>query len=465
MTRNIQDSVVLITSQDDTNNQFGTGFVIHQTQGTTYTYILTCAHVVKAVGGSKKVKVDGEVASVWASGEEWLDLAVLRVEGLPEKTPFDSCIASETDDKLKIIGFQFLAKDGNGKKTYSSKVLHGRLGGSENLQSNDGGDRIIAWTLRIAEEDSLLPGYSGSPVINPVTGKVFAVVSHNRGEQSGLAISIEELKRICKFPTREEMRQMLMRLGYDNQVKLFRKLYFRKSQAFMAFTIYGEEDYGQRWLVYRLIVKHVDKLAAARYIKIHLKNPSRQNNIKSIWREFKKAFGNNQELTPSQIIEKIYNSWKTQHVLIILHGVSIMTLETFEQLIKEFWIPLTEKLQNSKLPIHKYKLLMFLVDDKDKIGGWEFPFTDRIDNSWKPQDLLRASQLSKFSSEDLIDWLEDDIHRELLPTEFTNDNTETIAQMILEKSDNGIPEFTFEEICNYCGYTWSDESADWLKKY
>jgi hypothetical protein len=462
MRRNILNSVVLITSQDDTKDGFGTGFVIHQMQETTY--ILTCAHVVKIVGGSKKVKVDGEVASVWATGEEWLDLAVLRVEGLPKKPPLDSCTGSETYDELRIIGFQFLAKDGNGKKTYSSQVLRGRLGGSENLQRNDGGDRINAWTLRIAEEYSLLPGYSGSPVIDPVTGKVFAVVSHNRGEQSGLAISIEELKKICKFPTREEMCQMLMRLGYENQVRLFRELY-RQSQTFMAFTIYGEEGHGQRWLVYRLVVNRViNKLAAARYVKIQL-SPLRTNNITLIWKEFNKAFGSNQDLTPSQLIEKIYNSCKTQHILIIIHGISLMTLETFEQLIKEFWIPLTEKLRDTELPNHQYKLLMFLVDDKDKIGGWEFPFIDRIDSSWKPQGLLRASKLSKFSSKDLIDWLENDEHQNLLPAKFTNANLNEIAQTILEESDNGIPEFTFEEICNCCGYNWSDESIDWLKKY
>ena len=79
----LESSVVLISSVDQDNRNFGTGFVIDQDG--RYSYILTCAHVVRnAKGKEGKVKVNEVIAEVKAIGtlNEPDDLAVLRVEGL-----------------------------------------------------------------------------------------------------------------------------------------------------------------------------------------------------------------------------------------------------------------------------------------------------------------------------------------------------------------------------------------------
>jgi hypothetical protein len=36
------------------------------------------------------------------------------------------------------------------------------------------------------------------------------------------------------------------------------------------------------------------------------------------------------------------------------------------------------------------------------------------------------------------------------------------SQILLEKSENGIPEFVYEEICDFCGHSWEGGLAKWL---
>lgn len=47
-------SIILIESRQPDNTAIGTGFVIHHTANNTY--ILTCAHVVRDMGGPDQVK-------------------------------------------------------------------------------------------------------------------------------------------------------------------------------------------------------------------------------------------------------------------------------------------------------------------------------------------------------------------------------------------------------------------------
>jgi inactive STAND/Trypsin-like peptidase domain len=459
MTQNIQDSVVLVSSQDSAINQFGTGFVICQIRGITY--VLTCAHVVEDVGGSKKVQVDGMEGTVVASGKEiGLDLAVLKVDGLRQRSPFVCCVGAETGKAFRAIGFQAYGKDLDKKDQNILKPLSGNLGEFCGLQSRQGVERIDAWGLRIAEDYSLQPGYSGSPVIDEITGKVVAVVSHREGDKSGLAISIEELKKIWILPNSKQLHGMLLKLGYKEQMNVFNQL-TKQNKSLIAFTIHGEEFYGQCWLLNRLVSKYIPDTTLAKVAKIKIGINVRPNDIQALWRALGEWFGiEERQPTPSQVIEKIYLSWQTQHVLLFLHEIDRMPLTVFDQLIQEFWIPLTQKLQAATLQGSRSKLLMFLVDYKGVIGEWEFPFTDHIDNTWEVHNPVRAPKLLEFSSDDLSGWLGDNQDR--LPAELTKDIDQTV-EMILEKSDDGVPEIAFDEICVRCGCDWEEESKKWLR--
>jgi hypothetical protein len=195
----VWDSVILIASKDPEHSRnFGTGFIIYQDKLTTY--LLTCAHVVRDVGGSGKVMADGFPASVVVSGEKsGFDLAVLKVEGFLEKTQLSLCASADQEKAFIIIGYY----EYTSKSPPALRKIRGTMGKQIRLASRDGGERINAWDLKIDGEDKLVSGYSGSPVIDEISGHVMGVVSHQMDTigKMGLAISIDALKKIwCEMP-------------------------------------------------------------------------------------------------------------------------------------------------------------------------------------------------------------------------------------------------------------------------
>ena len=187
------DSLILITSTSPENKRnFGTGFVVYHDESTTY--VFTCAHVVRDVGGTKAILADGNPAQVIASGEDaGFDLAVLRVEGLLKK-PRLSLQASSQEGRPFIIGgfYQY-----DPKVAPALRSIEGTLGEQVQLTSLNWQDRINAWDLNIVDEHFLKPGYSGAPVVDKTTGHAFAIVSHRQGRgEKGLAISVEAVEKI-----------------------------------------------------------------------------------------------------------------------------------------------------------------------------------------------------------------------------------------------------------------------------
>lgn len=183
-----QDSVVSITSSAGDNNSFGTGFVIHQDGQATY--LLTCAHVVQDVG-SEVIEINGIQAKVMASGsEESIDLAVLRVEGLPIKPSLPLSPTGDEGNPFSTAGFQKYGE------RLLIRELDGTLGKQGGLEMRGQADRIKAWDLKITDDYQLQPGYSGSPVVDKYR-HVIGVVQARQGEgKKGLAISIDALKKI-----------------------------------------------------------------------------------------------------------------------------------------------------------------------------------------------------------------------------------------------------------------------------
>ncbi len=195
MSSSFQDSVILITSRDPDLQQkrvFGTAFIIHLTNEATY--LLTCAHVVRDVGGAEKVLANGITAKVVASGEsEGFDLAVLRVEELWNLPVLPLSPLCDEGKSFEIAGFYPFDPKG----TLLLRRIQGYIGKQSFIPSTDGSDRIKAWDLRIEDEHILQAGYSGSPVVERASGAVLAIVSHqvSKGEK-GLAIAIEGIKKI-----------------------------------------------------------------------------------------------------------------------------------------------------------------------------------------------------------------------------------------------------------------------------
>ncbi len=200
MNSNPQDSVLLITSWDSANSNFGNGFVIHQDdQGI---YVLTCDHVVEKVGGSEKVKIKGQTVKVFASDEQ-IDLSILYVkEQFREIPTLKLHILSKKDTPFITAGFQnIMIADFQDNPAYIIRSIRGNLGGEGGFENRDRAYRVKTWDLMISEDianpqQDDYSGYSGSPVVNEKNGFVLGVVTYQEGENKLIAISVQAVREI-----------------------------------------------------------------------------------------------------------------------------------------------------------------------------------------------------------------------------------------------------------------------------
>lgn len=232
MNEKFSESVFLITSSDselDAKKKFGTGFVIHQHEQTTY--FLTCAHVVEAVGGLEKVKVSGHRAKVIEPLGEKLgcDLAVLAVEGeLTHIAPFKLGVIADKGNLFEAAGFYQ-----DGTNTRKLAEISGKLGGTQIIEDKEG-NRTPAWDLEISDdsEHELKAGYSGSPAVDKTSGYVFGVVAQLISQGKGLAISIEALKKVW-----QEMPESLIHTEKPVNQPAKANPYSSKSKRWLDYTL------------------------------------------------------------------------------------------------------------------------------------------------------------------------------------------------------------------------------------
>ena len=456
MVLDLQDSIVSIISTQPNNKNFGTGFVIHESSGAFY--ILTCAHVVRDVGGEESVAIRDRAelpAKVIASGNQQdLDLAVLRVEGLTQKCVLSRENSGEKGRAFQTAGFQ---KFGNDK--IMIRPLAGVLGNQVGVQQlQRSGMTMQAWDLQITDDYSLESGYSGSPVVDATTGNVLGVVSHKKGDKKGIAIAIGELDRIWKIIDSDRLYKILWKLGYQEQERKFFQII--KTQSISAFLIHGSIAYGQRWLLNRLVEKYLPETITGKVIQVNLSRRVRRTDVRALWRELRGRCGlRGRSFSPEEIAERVYRWWQTQNVLLIFHDVDCMTENYLQRLIRDFWTPLAEKAREMGTGKSEHQLLMFLVDYTGEIGNLDMLFSDKIDRDC-PYHPIKPKKISQFTEETLDRWMMDKYDE--LPLELTHDLDETIAA-ILENSEGGIPEYVLAEICDRCGFNWYDEVERWWK--
>lgn len=186
--RSLRKSVVLITSSIQDNAHFGTGFIIEQSSDSAL--IVTCAHVVRDVGGIENLLVASRPAVLIADGApSGIDIAVLSVTGLIGQ-PLRLRSASQQSSRFRTVGFQAYSKK------FLLRPLEGTLGEQVGIQDPSQKEPLPAWDLLDINSQGLRDGYSGSPVIDKRTGDVMGVLSHRQGERAGLAISVEAIATV-----------------------------------------------------------------------------------------------------------------------------------------------------------------------------------------------------------------------------------------------------------------------------
>lgn len=274
-------------------------------------------------------------------------------------------------------------------------------------------------------------------------------------ELSELAQQLEELERASSSG---KVYRALLKLGYRLQTRAFRK--FTDAHAIAAFLIHGFPEYGQRWLLNRLVVQHIPHIITGKVVKIELSRIARKSDSAALWRELGGRVGLGRQSTIPEITERIYQWWRTQNVLLIFYDMDCLSETFLNELIQDFWLPLATKTRVATSQASQFKLLMFLVDYDGCVGNWNVPFAEKLDSTWKPDNLVKLPEINQFSADELTNWLEHEADE--LPTKLIDQLDETI-QIILKNSDNGIPEPALGEICHLSGCNWYDEEEKWLR--
>lgn len=190
-----RDAVFRIDSDAEASHAFGSGFVC-QREGDR-TYLLTCDHVIAAIGEAR-ARIRQLPIQVVARGDDTLDLALIAVDGLTDSPVLSLSDAGESGQPFVVYGHTWA--DPNDKKSGKSlaRPLEGRLG-ADTAFASDQWPKVPAWDLPFDENDQfaeLLDGYSGSPVWDPHNQSVIAVVSHRRGKKMGYAIAVSNLLKL-----------------------------------------------------------------------------------------------------------------------------------------------------------------------------------------------------------------------------------------------------------------------------
>ncbi|WP_413176381.1 hypothetical protein [Anabaena azotica] len=289
-------------------------------------------------------------------------------------------------------------------------------------------------------------------------------IEESEAEREQIKQQLQKLETTSTF-IGEDLYRTLLRLGYRSQVRLFRKLIETESVA--AFLIHGFPDYGQRWLLNRLVVQYVPYFLQDKIIKVNVSRKIRRNDTSALWRDVAGRVGlKGKQYTPSEIAEKVYQCLQTQNILLVFHEVETMPENTLSELIDGFWLPLVSKIQQlsqtqeQTSPASKCKLLMFLIDYEGCVGSWQVPFTEQLNSNTTSKILFKPPIITEFSDNDLMDWIETEYDK--LPPVLTTQVDNTV-QAILTDSENGVPELVLEKICTDCGCDWYEESEKWLK--
>lgn len=185
------NSVVMISGyKNDTLASTGTGFVYKTDE--KYGYLLTNQHVVS---GCSRIKLtlsnDEEVDATVLGGDEYLDLAVLRID--KDKVLDVATIGTSENMKLGDTIFTIGSPMG---ENYRGSVTSGILSGKDRMVAVSVSKTTSTdWIMRVIQIDaSINPGNSGGPLLN-VNGEVIGVCSmklvDDEIEGMGFAIPIE----------------------------------------------------------------------------------------------------------------------------------------------------------------------------------------------------------------------------------------------------------------------------------
>lgn len=252
----------------------------------------------------------------------------------------------------------------------------------------------------------------------------------------------------------QRLHQALLRLNYRSQERGVRK--WLHGRAVAAFIIHGPTDeYGQHWLLNRLIASHTPLSTTAKAITVDLRSALRGADPHSLWRELGRRVGLARGAEPQQIVQRVCQLWATQSVLLIFNNIGQLSPDLLQTLLEQLWQPLARAALAQPDP--RFLLLLFLIDND---GMVEAHLPAPAQPPADPCAPLRLEALGRFSKYDLLSWFEQ--HGEpLLPEPC--DDPEPIIEDLLAQTDNGLPKEALVELCWLYQINWYDKEAVWVR--
>ncbi|MDB9529068.1 TIR domain-containing protein [Oscillatoria sp. CS-180] len=252
----------------------------------------------------------------------------------------------------------------------------------------------------------------------------------------------------------------LLKLGFQQQAELFLRAIDAESVA--AFLIHGgSPEYGQRWLLNRLVVEYVPLHTVSKVVTIDLSRTARRKDVSAYWRELGKRLNLKlSEINAIAVADGVYRWWLTQDVIFVFHDVNLMPESSLVNLIEQFWLPLTQRVQMAEAGESDRKLLMFFVDYEGKAEQWQLPWVEKLDASWDPRKPIKPPKLQEFTDQEVMSWIVSQFRD--LPPVLTQGIDEQVNE-ILALTDQGVPDLVLQEICERCGFDWYEELDKWLK--
>lgn len=256
----------------------------------------------------------------------------------------------------------------------------------------------------------------------------------------------KEQKQV-EAPINERLKQALLGLNYHQQETLFVDFLRENVQGnsqIGTFLIHGKQDHGQQWLLNRL-VSFVPYYSNA-YKKSH--NITRRTHINLLWEDLGQTF--QAESKPRTIAQQIYEQWKTQPIILAIHGIELIKGDCLNQLLQEFWWHLVEMGHNQ--PASSLPLLLFLVDNQGCNCQLGIELLTEMQSS-QPQHPLDLKEIQGFTNNDLILWCRSQLSAIL--QEFNNHSPSEIEEKIAEiVTCNTQPIFALEAISTSCNLNW-----------
>ncbi|AVH60474.1 MULTISPECIES: SUMF1/EgtB/PvdO family nonheme iron enzyme [Streptomyces] len=188
----IDDAVLRVSSALPSNTSFGTAYVVDLEESTGIARLVTCAHVVRDVGGEHQLLVGDQPADVVKCGspDGPDDLAVLQAVVAPGTRVLRVGSGAKSGRACRIVGYSELYGLAG---AYRIQEFRGKLGAITSMELM--GRRAGSWELELDEE--LPDGFSGSPVLDALTDEVIGTAAIALpGRTSGLAVTVQELARL-----------------------------------------------------------------------------------------------------------------------------------------------------------------------------------------------------------------------------------------------------------------------------